>query len=469
MRASSAIVLAACVACLSDVGTASAQDTSIDLDRAYRREFAFLEAERKALAERVRQGEQQGTGKVEAARAELDALQGQTMAAALEADRLSELLLDSERKIEVLQEGDDVLENLLSQAASSLEKGGIKLPDATEATLEVRRKQLDFAFTEGLQLLQRFSSIRREPGSFFAANATKVSGEILRVGNVASYGLSEGRGGALAPAGGNALRVWPEASSEATARALLGGEDPGRLQIFLYDSLEKAVESKGKVSFLEHVATGGAIAWIILGGGCLVLLMIGIRAATLWRAAANSERLVGEISPLVSGGELARAIELCRSARNAPGRVLKATLEHLDRPREQLDDIISEAVLHEQPVLDRFGSTIMVLAAVAPLMGLLGTVTGMISTFDVITEFGTGNPKLLSGGISEALVTTELGLIVAIPALLCGNMLSGWADRIKDSMDKSALRITNLTTGVRVSTAPPEPGPVKPTPVPVPS
>ena len=92
---------------------------------------------------------------------------------------------------------------------------------------------------------------------------------------------------------------------------------------------------------------------------------------------------------------------------------------------------------------DRFGALIIVIAAVSPLLGLLGTVTGMIATFDVITEFGTGDPKLLSGGISIALVTTELGLIVAIPMLLFGNLLSGWAERIKDDMEQAALRVIN--------------------------
>ncbi|MCA9546163.1 MAG: MotA/TolQ/ExbB proton channel family protein, partial [Myxococcales bacterium] len=72
-----------------------------------------------------------------------------------------------------------------------------------------------------------------------------------------------------------------------------------------------------------------------------------------------------------------------------------------------------------------------------------GTVTGMISTFDVITEFGTGNPKLLSGGISEALITTELGLVVAIPALLAGNLLNGWAERLKSGIEQGALALMN--------------------------
>jgi biopolymer transport protein ExbB len=94
--------------------------------------------------------------------------------------------------------------------------------------------------------------------------------------------------------------------------------------------------------------------------------------------------------------------------------------------------------------LNRFGALILMIAAVAPLLGLLGTVTGMIQTFDVITEFGTSDPKLLAGGIAVALVTTELGLIVAIPCLLLGNLLSGWADGIKDDMEQGALKVINL-------------------------
>ena len=85
----------------------------------------------------------------------------------------------------------------------------------------------------------------------------------------------------------------------------------------------------------------------------------------------------------------------------------------------------------------------MVIAAVSPLLGLLGTVTGMISTFDIITEYGTGDPKLLSSGISEALITTKYGLVVAIPLLLAGNLLSSWGTRTKNDLERAALSIIN--------------------------
>ncbi len=100
-------------------------------------------------------------------------------------------------------------------------------------------------------------------------------------------------------------------------------------------------------------------------------------------------------------------------------------------------------MLRETPFIQRFGTQILVVAAVAPLLGLLGTVTGMIATFDIITEFGTGDPRMLSGGISEALITTELGLVVAIPTLLLGNLLGVKAKGILDHLDTGALEVIN--------------------------
>jgi biopolymer transport protein ExbB len=90
-----------------------------------------------------------------------------------------------------------------------------------------------------------------------------------------------------------------------------------------------------------------------------------------------------------------------------------------------MENALQEAILREVPPMERFLSTLGMLAAIAPLLGLLGTVTGMIGTFHVITQHGTGDPRMMSGGISEALVTTMLGLSVAIPIMLAHTLLTG--------------------------------------------
>ncbi len=91
--------------------------------------------------------------------------------------------------------------------------------------------------------------------------------------------------------------------------------------------------------------------------------------------------------------------------------------------------------------------TILILAAVAPLLGLLGTVTGMISTFDVISSFGTGNARALASGISEALVTTQSGLVVAVPGLLLGSVLYRRAEKTKARMELFCIGLQNATDG----------------------
>ena len=108
---------------------------------------------------------------------------------------------------------------------------------------------------------------------------------------------------------------------------------------------------------------------------------------------------------------------------------------------ETLSLKLDEAILREMPKLERGLITLAILAAIAPMLGLLGTVSGMIETFQSITLFGTGDPKLMSGGISQALVTTELGLAVAIPLLLIHSGLSGKSNRLVQILDEESAAI----------------------------
>jgi biopolymer transport protein ExbB len=112
--------------------------------------------------------------------------------------------------------------------------------------------------------------------------------------------------------------------------------------------------------------------------------------------------------------------------------------------RETLESVMQEAILRELPHVERGLASLSVFAAVAPLLGLLGTVTGMIETFRVITLYGTGDPRLMSSGISEALVTTELGLAVAIPIMLFYTFLSRRANTIIGEMEEKAVHLSNI-------------------------
>jgi biopolymer transport protein ExbB len=123
---------------------------------------------------------------------------------------------------------------------------------------------------------------------------------------------------------------------------------------------------------------------------------------------------------------------------NPLGRVLSVYEENRNADPETLELKLDEVVLRESSRLERFQWVVKTISVIAPLLGLLGTVTGMIQTFQSITLFGTGDPKMMAGGISEALVTTMLGLMTAIPLVLLSDTLSNSTRRILDILDEQS-------------------------------
>ncbi len=121
--------------------------------------------------------------------------------------------------------------------------------------------------------------------------------------------------------------------------------------------------------------------------------------------------------------------------------MLLAGLELKGQAGTVIESALSEAILKETPRLERFLTALKVSASVAPLLGLLGTVTGMINTFQVITTHGTGDPRLMAGGISEAMVTTQAGLAVAIPAMMVAAFLGRRAQSLARDMEEKGLAL----------------------------
>lgn len=129
---------------------------------------------------------------------------------------------------------------------------------------------------------------------------------------------------------------------------------------------------------------------------------------------------------------------------NSPlGRVLAAGLSNRHRPREIIMERLEDTGRHVIYELERFLNTLGTIAGISPLLGLLGTVIGIIRAFNAIQESGVGDPRALSGGIAQALITTAAGLIVAIPALFSYRYLRGKVERIVIEMEKDAIRLAD--------------------------
>ncbi|MBB3140030.1 MotA/TolQ/ExbB proton channel family protein [Halomonas organivorans] len=156
---------------------------------------------------------------------------------------------------------------------------------------------------------------------------------------------------------------------------------------------------------------GGAVGYVVVALGVVGLLVALVQYLYLTRVTVRLRRQLGDLGRLRDDNPLGRVLKRFHSL--GPGHAPEALEARLD-----------EALLAEQPKLERGQGLVKMLAAVAPLLGLLGTVTGMIVTFQSITVFGTGDPQLMAGGISQALVTTVLGLITAVPLLFAQTALS---------------------------------------------
>lgn len=196
-------------------------------------------------------------------------------------------------------------------------------------------------------------------------------------------------------------------------------------------------------SFVEHVQKGGVVMIPIFGLAGLALLVALIKYLQMAFIQTPSKRKVDQLLQAVSRHDEKGAQKAVSQMRGPVGKMLAAGVEHIKEPRDLIEEVMYEKLMSVRLGLERFLPFISITAASAPLLGLLGTVTGIINTFKLITVFGSGDVKSLSGGISEALITTKFGLIVAIPSLLLYAFLSRKAKGIIDKMEKAAVALVN--------------------------
>lgn len=263
------------------------------------------------------------------------------------------------------------------------------------------------------------------------SDGTAAQRPVLRVGTFSAY------------SGGDFLRYVPETgellvlSRQPAARYRSAAQEfatqPGTVASITVDPTRGSL--LGMLSYTpslrERIDQGGTIALIIIGLGALGMLI------ACWRGL-----YLGIVSVRVSSQM--RNLDNPQSS-NPLGRVL-LTVKGVALDEEELLQLkLDEAVLAEMPSLERGNGVIKILAATSPLLGLLGTVTGMILTFQAISLFGTGDPKLMAGGISQALVTTVLGLVVAIPLLFSHSIIAYMSRSMIQRLDEQCAGVLART------------------------
>src|ERR1039457_5092896 len=191
----------------------------------------------------------------------------------------------------------------------------------------------------------------------------------------------------------------------------------------------------------EIVQAGGTLMWPIILCSIVAAAIVLERLWTLQDRRVLPPDLTRRVWQLVEANQINDKVIAALEQNSPLGKLLAAGLANRDRPREVLMERLEGAGRHAGPEPERVLNTLGTIAGVSPLLGLLGTVTGIIKAFNATHAGGAGDPRMLSRGIAEALVATAAGLCVAIPSLIAYRYLRGRVERIVVEMEKNALRL----------------------------
>nr|WP_226823380.1 MotA/TolQ/ExbB proton channel family protein [Acidithiobacillus caldus] len=197
----------------------------------------------------------------------------------------------------------------------------------------------------------------------------------------------------------------------------------------------------------ELFRLGGFVLPILLLAAVIALAIAGNRLWVLRRARIAPRGLVERVGELVEAGKVQQAVKILYENDTPLARILLTALQQAGQPRDVIKEMVEEAGRQEVAHLDRYLNFLGSIAGVAPLLGLLGTVIGIMHAFAAIGMVGMGDPKALAGGIAEALITTAGGLSVAIPSLLFYRYFRGRVETLVLATEKEALKLINLLGG----------------------
>ena len=200
----------------------------------------------------------------------------------------------------------------------------------------------------------------------------------------------------------------------------------------------------------ELIQKGGPVMYPIILCSIIAFAIVMERLYHLYKAKIDTKDFMSNVDITIKRNRIAEAIKICEKTPGPIAHIVKAGVMKHDRSRQEIRESIEDAGHQEVPMLEKHISLLATIAHVSPLLGLLGTVTGMVKAFQIIQEksasFNPVSPGDLAGGIWEALLTTVAGLIVAIPTVVAYNYLVNKVDEFVLEMERSATEVTNILT-----------------------
>ncbi|MCI0451305.1 MAG: MotA/TolQ/ExbB proton channel family protein [Candidatus Latescibacteria bacterium] len=454
------LTIVACAVLFAWSGTPAAQDVREAAKKA--------EADRMAAEVRAQEVEAKITSDRAALRAEVEKLEAQGKQLALDVQNLQK------RKAAGQERHDALTEKWTSKEVEFREISGNVRIAAKDIEALLNTSQLTALYPERLETIapvlepgyfpgiddisgmtdvlldemKRSGQVTLQQGPYVGRDGENHAGDLLTLGKFTALYRSPEEVGFLTFNADSkklfALTNLPDRKMAKTiANYFEGKSEMAPLDIASGESL---VGIGDHTSIVEEFKEGGDIMWPILLVGLVVVAFTTYKLTYLKRVHGDTDTIMGTVNDLAAKGDWAGVEGFMQKHQGHNWPVLNVLREGVRarrEDRETLESVLQESILREMPRLERGVSIMAVLGAIAPLLGLLGTVTGMITTFQVITLYGTGDPKLMSSGISEALVATKWGLCVAVPTMLIHTLLARRVHGVVSDMEEKAVTLSN--------------------------
>ncbi len=281
---------------------------------------------------------------------------------------------------------------------------------------------------------------KRYAGEALNSEGRITQGQFLQLGPLLYFSGDES--GIIEETKAFQARIHPIDTKSDSQIASIAQAGSGELPMDLSLGNALAIQAT-KDSLLDHLKKGGIWVYPIIAFALVATIVALLKFAQIMTIRQPAPNTVHDIVKLLREGKQAEALKLAQAQPNPARDMLVQAVEHSEESVALVEEAMYESMLSTQPKLERYLNVIAVTASVAPLLGLLGTVTGIIKTFNLMRVFGAGDPKPLISGISEALITTELGLVLAIPALVIHALLARKVAGVMAHIEKLSVALIN--------------------------